>query len=57
MKGTSNWSGRVPRTTEEAFGVGQTYHPARESNPDTVWHLVIAVFLMILVGLALGWNP
>lgn len=55
MKGHANWSGRFPRTTEEAFGPGHHYSARR--NPDKVWHLIMAGCLMVLIGLAFGWNP
>ena len=55
MKGHSNWSGRFPRTTEEAFGPGQHYDLPQTS--DTGWHMAIAICLMIMIGLAFGWNP
>lgn len=56
MKGHANWSGRVPRSTEEAFGPGHQLD-APVPNPDTGWHVVIAACLMVLIGLAFGWNP
>lgn len=57
MKGHSNWSGRMPRTTEEAFGPGHHYHAPQPRTPDSIWHGVIAVCLMVMIGLAFGWNP
>ena len=57
MKGHSNWSGRVPRSTEEAFGPGHVYISPAPSNPDTVWHIVMAICIAAMIGLAFGWNP
>ena len=55
MKGHANWSGRVPRTTEEAFGPGEYMQAERASKPDTGWHMLIAICLAIMVGLSFGW--
>lgn len=57
MKGQANWNGRVPRTTEQAFGPGEYMQSDRQSNPDRPWHFVLAGLLAAMVALACGWNP
>ena len=55
MKGHANWSGRVPRTTEQAFGPGEYMTDEEASSRDRPIHILIAVLLMALVGLLLAY--
>lgn len=48
----SNWTGRFPRTSREAFGHQVEFH--RDHDPDKLVGYVVAICIVFVLGMLVG---